>query len=354
MKAGHAEKILSDIVHRSLETHNGPRAAARICAAVLSADGGAVKVCAKKDFRSSAVGDDSRFYIYSVTKSIIAALILKLAGRGSFSTGDMLDRWFAGVRNLDRVSVYDCLRHTGGLPDYGGDPAYNEAVKAGGEPWPFDEFMRRVMGDELLFTPGRQFSYSNIGYMLLKKIVEIEYGMTFSQAVACDVAAPLSLSHTAVSETKGSLEENIFGPSAYLGSKESPADVYKIYHPGWVSHGVISSTAYETAVMMEAILSGRLLPQGQVELMTRGVKVEGVTGRPFYEPRYGAGLMIDTGAPYGPVCGHTGGGPGASAACYRMSGKKYSPPVTLAVLTDGEDSVQAERIVYDFFENFNG
>lgn len=345
-------RLVSKIINKSLETETGPYSAARISAAVTGGGFDVRETFSRKGCRLSAIDCGSRFYIYSVTKSFIAALILKLAGSKALSLEDKVDKWFPAVKNSGLVSVYNCLRHTGGFQDYGGDAKYNAAVKAGSEPWSFDEFIDRTLGDKLLFTPGEKFSYSNIGYMLLKKILEIEYGASFSDLINSQICLPLSLGSTGVSQTKESLADNIFGPSVYLGSKESPADIYKLYHPLWVSHGVISSSAYETAVIMNAVFSGALLERDQLDIMTCGFKVEGVTGRPFYDPHYGCGLMTDTGAPYGPVYGHTGGGPGSSAACYHLARK--SKPFTVAVLTDGEDSVQAERIVYEIFEAVNG
>ncbi len=345
-------RLVGKIIKKSIETETGPYSAARISAAVTGGGFDALEIFARKGCGLSAINPGSRFYIYSVTKSIIAALVLQLAGSKPLSLEDKLDKWFPAIKTSGLVSVYNCLRHTGGLQDYGGDPRYNAAVRAGGAPWTFDEFIERTLGDKLLFTPGEKFSYSNIGYMLLKKILEIEYGGSFSDIINSRICRPLSLVSTWVSQTRESLADNIFGPGVYLGSKESPADIYKIYHPLWVSHGVISSSAYETAVMMNSIFNGALLERGQIDIMTRCFKVEGVTGRPFYDPHYGCGLMIDTGAPYGPVYGHTGGGPGASAACYHLARK--SKPFTVAVLTDGEDSVQAERIVYEIFEAVNG
>lgn len=344
---------ITAIIKESLKSETGAYSARVISAAVLRGDDEFVETFDNggNSKYGQYVDNAPVFYIYSVTKTVISAVILKLAGRGVLSVEDRLDKWFPSIKNSGSISVLNTLTHTGGLGDYGGLAAYHDAVKKGMAPWSFDEFIARAAGEKLLFKPGEKFSYSNIGYMLLKKIVEIESGMSFSSAVQTFICAPLNLKSTKVSSTVESLRGNLFGPSVYLGTKESPADVYKIYHPQWVSHGVISSNAYETAVICGSIFSGRLLPEEQIELMSAGVKVEGVTGRPFYEPYYGAGLMIDRGSPYGPVYGHTGGGPGASAACYHLASK--SKPVTAAVLTDGEDPVQAERIVYEIFKSLH-
>ncbi len=351
MESAMKDKITA-IINESLKSEKGAYSARVISAAVICGDNGFVETFDNGGNLKYTAGDKAPvFYIYSVTKTIISAIILKLSGMGVLSVEDRLYKWFPSIKNSGSISVLNTLTHTGGLSDYGGLAAYHDAVKKGMKPWSFDEFIERAAGEKLLFTPGEKFSYSNIGYMLLKKIIEIESGKSFSDAVQSFICEPLNLKSTKVSNTSESLKDNLFGPSSYLGTKESPADVYKLYHPQWVSHGVISSDAHETAVICESLFSGSLLSEAQIELMIKGIKVEGVTGRPFYDPYYGAGLMIDRGSPYGPVYGHTGGGPGASAACYHLAAK--NKPVTAAVLTDGEDPAQAERIIYEIFKSLH-
>ena len=345
---------ISEIIKSSFKSETGVYSSRIISAAVICGGAEYVETFSNDNsFKySSGSGNTPVFYIYSLTKTIISALILKLAENKSLSVEDRLDKWFPLVKNSGAVSILNTLMHTGGLSDYGGMPDYHDAVKKGMTPWSFDEFINRTIGEKLLFTPGSKFSYSNIGYMLLKKIVEIEYGRSFFDALQSFICVPLNLKNTKVSTTVESLKDNLFGLSRYLGTKESPADVYEIYNPQWVSHGVVSSNAYETAVIYKSLFNGCLVSEAQLELMVKGIKVEGVIGRPFYNPYYGAGLMIDIGSPYGPVYGHTGGGPGASAACYHLISKNGLVPVTAAVLTDGEDPLQAERIIYEIFKVF--
>jgi hypothetical protein len=64
------------------------------------------------------------------------------------------------------------LQHTSGLPDYGPNPEYHRAVAAGESPWSVDELLRRVDALTLLFPPGARFSYSNIGYLFVRQIIE--------------------------------------------------------------------------------------------------------------------------------------------------------------------------------------
>ncbi len=89
-------------------------------------------------------------------------------------------------------------------------------------------------------------------------------------------------------------------------------DISRRYHPGWVSHGVVISTASELARIIDAIFDGRLVPPALLPEMLRPTRVP-VEHPLFVEPSYGLGAMLDPGSPFGAVAGHGGGGPGYSA-----------------------------------------
>jgi D-alanyl-D-alanine carboxypeptidase len=71
-----------------------------------------------------------RFYIYSVTKSLIAAVILRLVEDGRVDLDAPVQETLPGLELHTPVTIRQLLNHTGGIPDYGGLPAYFEALKA--------------------------------------------------------------------------------------------------------------------------------------------------------------------------------------------------------------------------------
>lgn len=75
-------------------------------------------------------------------------------------------------------------------------------------------------------------------------------------------------------------------------------------------------------------------------------------GRPWVEPGYGLGLMVERDGQAGPYWGHTGGGPGGSACAYHFPARKPGEePVTVALFTDGEDNDQAEWMTVEAVES---
>ena len=120
--------------------------------------------------------------------------------------------------------------------------------------------------------------------------------------------------YTRVTAVEGSLTP---GFSAALDDGEERRDIAGRYHPGWVSHGLVMSTAAETASLIDALFAGRLLADSSIEAMLTVVEVPG-THPPFVRPAYGLGVMVDPGSPYGRVAGHAGGGPGYATAAFHF------------------------------------
>ena len=101
---------------------------------------------------------------WSLTKAALAAGALVLVAGGRLE----LDASLAGRP----FTLRQLLQHTAGLPDYGGLPAYHEAVARRAEPWSADELLRRVSSDTLLFSPGQGWAYSNVGYFFVRRLIE--------------------------------------------------------------------------------------------------------------------------------------------------------------------------------------
>lgn len=272
--------------------------------------------------------DEPVFLAYSITKTFTAALVLMLCDEGSLSLDDRLSRWFPRIGQSGDIPLRRLLNHTAGLPDYGGLAAYHEAVRSSPSvPWTFDRYAAETFDKGLLFAPGTGWSYSNPGYMLLKRILEQVTERSYRDLIAERIARPLGLARTFVPETVADLAGLASGTSVYLSPDGSPRDVRSSYHPGWVSHGVVAAPASEVARFLDRLFEGHLLSVRSLEQMMEWVRVpvdaDDSTEKsgPFQpaEASYGLGLMADPRSRWGVVAGHSGGGP-----CYRACGVHVS------------------------------
>lgn len=257
----------------------------------------------------------ARFPVYSITKTMIATIVLQLAEEGAFTLETPLrDLAGPGGAWLDpAITVRQTLSHTAGLPDYGGTPDYREALIAHPEePWRDETFIAcgRALG--MCFHPGAGWAYSNLGYLMLRRLIETTTDASLAESIAARIAEPLGLGRTGVANDLDAMRSLTPGFSTALSSDGREADITSRYHPGWVAHGLVTSTAADIARFLFALLSGALLAPASLDAMLTPVRVPIARHPLFREPSYGLGVMLDPAAEAGMLVGHGGGGPGFS------------------------------------------
>lgn len=137
------------------------------------------------------VTTDSLFQVGSITKLFAATLALALVEDGVLALDDRVlellpELAFAPGIDPEPMTVAHLLTHTCGVEsdnfaDFGrGDDAL----------WRFVASMAQL---ELMHEPGARFSYSNSGYSILGRIVEVISGRTYTHVLRQRVLEPLGL-----------------------------------------------------------------------------------------------------------------------------------------------------------------
>ncbi|MDQ3654656.1 MAG: beta-lactamase family protein [Chloroflexota bacterium] len=290
---------------------------------------------------------DARFGLYSITKTIIATIVLGLAEDRVLALDDPIGDALPELPFDTPVSIRQLLNHTGGLPDYGESAAYREAVRDHpGAPWTADEFLRRTLGEGLLYMPGHGWRYSNIGYLLLRLMLERETGLTFPQVIRHYLALPAGLDALAAIDSlaEASALTPGYGRAANGNGDGGFENVIARYHPGWVAHGLATATAPGLARFFDLLFGGEWLGAESLDAMTTPVPV--TTSHPWMtKPSYGLGLMMDPANRFGAVAGHTGGGPGYATAAYRFP-DVHGHQVTSVALVNRDGADTATDIVF--------
>jgi D-alanyl-D-alanine carboxypeptidase len=295
--------------------------------------------------RSTPLGVQDLFFIYSITKTLTAAVLLQMDEQERISLDAPVQVYLPEIPLDAPVTIRQLLNHTGGIPDYGSLRAYHMAVKAHpSQPWGEAEFLANTLTNGLVFPPGEGWRYSNIGFLLLRRVIESVLHSPFRAALHDHLFAPLHLEHIFVTETLEDTRGLAPGFSSYLSTDGSLQDVLPLYHPGWVSHGVAAASAPDLAQVMEAILAGPLLDAGSRTAMLKTVIVH--TEHPLFQrPGYGLGVMIDQGSPYGLMVGHGGGGPGYSAGALHLP-NAHGRRITSVALTNSDADDLGLEIAY--------
>ncbi|MEV4223176.1 serine hydrolase domain-containing protein [Nonomuraea sp. NPDC049725] len=144
----------------------------------------------------------SLFRIASLSKSITAAAIARLAQDGKLSLGDTVTDLLGLSADADPrladVTLWRLMQHTGGwdrdatLDQLWADHAISAALDV---PLPIGhaEIMRYATARKLDFTPGSRYAYSNYGYMLLGRIIAKVSGMSYESYVRQRILAPAGI-----------------------------------------------------------------------------------------------------------------------------------------------------------------
>lgn len=236
---------------------------------------------------------------WSFTKTVLAATALTLVRDGLIRLDDPIPDQPFTLRQL--------LRHEAGLADYSELADYHAAVADNQAAWPADEMMQRLDGERLRYSSGSGWRYSNVGYLLIGRLIERVTDLSLKDAVSQRVFNALGLSNVRFAKTRKDLQETHSGSSSN-------------YDPGWVYHGLLIGPLSQAALLLDRLLAGHLLPPDLLEEMQTAKTLGGpIPGRPWVTPGYGLGLMqglIEGGYT---LSGHTGCGPGSVIAVYRIS-----------------------------------
>ncbi|MEU6250510.1 serine hydrolase domain-containing protein [Glycomyces sp. NPDC047010] len=268
----------------------------------------------EEDAPDARPGD--RVRIGSVTKSMVAAVVLQLDGEGELDLDDPIDRYLPGLLPYEeQPTVRQLLGHTGGVPDWvalaypgmeEGDLAeVREGYETYYEP---EELVAIAAAEDPLFAPGEGWAYSNTGYTLLGLLIEERTGHSLRHELRERVFAPAGLHDT---DLPRPATAGIRGPHSvpYITTGD-PDDPYFDASAAsnsqlWASGGVVS-TVRDVDDFYDALTDGTLLTAEQLAEATAFAD----TGTGF---QYGLGLgAIALDCPDGQevFLGHVGDGMG--------------------------------------------
>ena len=226
---------------------------------------------------------DTRYEAGSITKQFTAAAILQLREAGKLDIDATLATYLPAAPHASEVTLRQLLSHTSGMPEYFDGP---DVAEAAGKPTTFDMVMARVAGKPLDFSPGAKWSYSNTGYILLGRIIELISHESYHHYVQVHFLDPLGMKQTFTMADEKRL------PDMALGYHRTGKQI-TLAPPvdegfAW-SAGDLVTTPSDLQKWNAALTSGKIVTPADYALMTTSVKTQqGDSG-------YGFGLFIEIG-----------------------------------------------------------
>jgi N-acyl-D-amino-acid deacylase len=165
----------------------------------------------------SQVEPISLFRIASISKPITAVAILQLVEQGKLNFDDKVFEILKYEPHLEEGATFDgrhaaitirhLLEHRGGWDrDISFDGMFRSAQFAAAlnvaAPAGHEEIIRCMLGQKLDFDPGERFAYSNYGYCLLGRVVEVKTGMPYERYVQVNVLKPIGIRSMCIGKTR--------------------------------------------------------------------------------------------------------------------------------------------------------
>ncbi len=127
------------------------------------------------------------FDIGSNTKQFTAAAILKLVEFNKLNLTDSISIFFTNLPiDKKNITIHQLLTHTSGFAD---------AIGRDFDDTSTEQFFQEVFQTELLHT-STEFSYSNIGYSILARIIELVSEQSYERFLNTNLFKPLAMEQT--------------------------------------------------------------------------------------------------------------------------------------------------------------
>ncbi|MDV6302890.1 serine hydrolase domain-containing protein [Rhodococcus cerastii] len=217
----------------------------------------------ERDGTEAASADDP-VRIASVTKAMVAAVVLQLVDEGKLELDQQVDELLPGL--LPRaVTVRQLLDHTSGVPDYftGFDSAEQIAARAN-DAVTDDELLAQAVAMPWTSEPGQEFSYANTNYVLLGKIIADLDGKSIGQSLQDRIFDPLEMTDTAY-PTDSTLDADAL--HGYVLDNGTYTDVTEYDASIWSAGAAVVSTVADMNTFFRGLFDGTLIPQNLIDEM---------------------------------------------------------------------------------------
>ncbi|MCX2745589.1 serine hydrolase [Mangrovivirga sp. M17] len=133
------------------------------------------------------LNDNSSFHAFSTTKTFTTVAILQLVENNLINLNDIITKYIPAFDFSEPVTIRHLLCHQSGIKN----PIPLKWTHLENE---HQNFNYRVFSDTLIlnnlnlkFSPGRKYSYSNLNYLVLGRLIEEVSGLTYNEYISRNI-----------------------------------------------------------------------------------------------------------------------------------------------------------------------
>lgn len=228
----------------------------RFSGAVLLAKGDKVllrKAYGKANYELNVANTpETVFRIGSITKSFTALSILQLEEKGMLKVSDPVVKYVPELPAAwNAITIHQLLCHKSGIPEFTDAKAYSDLEDS----QHVEKALKEYADKPLLTPPGETLRYSNAGYILLGRIIELVSGQSYEDYLNANILKPAGMTHTAFDHAV-ELVPNRANGYRWDGENVINAPHDDPAHPG--AAGALRSTIDDLYRFDRAVKSGKL------------------------------------------------------------------------------------------------
>lgn len=221
--------------------------------------------------------DETRFHIFSLTKTFTVVLIMQLYEKGKIDLDAPISTYYPEYKGeaAKKATIRNLLTYSSGR--YNKDISSPELIHQAYDNtiWDLDDFITTFLSEKLIDEPGTKFSYNNGDFILLGKIIEKIYSKPFEEILKEQILIPLKMQHT------GFLHHNDIIKNIDEGYSADPSDPFALHMPtnsyidNFYSAGAMYSTPKDLLIFDQAIFNSVLITKKTlVTMLTADPKLE--------------------------------------------------------------------------------
>ncbi|WP_336634618.1 serine hydrolase domain-containing protein [Lysinibacillus fusiformis] len=196
----------------------------------------------------------TKFRIGSVTKIVTAIAILSLVEEGKLQLHNTVADFITNFPKGNQITIEHLLTHTSGIGNITDQPDF--LLKSYQLQSP-DDLINWIISCSFKSIPGKEFNYSNSGYIVLGKIIEVVSGLRYEEFLKTRIFQPLSMINTGLDAHEAIQKHKASGYE--LGTNNNMSHASFIHMSNTYSAGGLFSTVEDLHLLDDGIKNYHLL-----------------------------------------------------------------------------------------------